>query len=144
MVANPFAFASADSATAVKIGSAAREAMKGIAGRNFSVVEQAQMNDALKQYGYPVDAILSPPLATTLAKNIQARVLMTGTLARGAGGGTSVTARLTGVNDDAGRCHLPTEGQPGDSARSGRHWTRVSRSPTQACIDSDQQPDKAV
>src|SRR3990172_4373910 len=102
MVANPFAFASADSATAVKIGSAAREEMKGIAGRNFNVVEQAQMNDALKQYGYTVDAILSPPLATTLAKNIQARVLMSGTMARGAGGRTSVTARLTGVNDDAG------------------------------------------
>ena len=102
MVANPFAFASADSATAVKIGSAAREEMKGIAGRNFNVVEQVQMNDALKQYGYPVDAILSPPLATTLAKNIQARVLMSGTMARGAGGRTSVTARLMGVNDDAG------------------------------------------
>ena len=62
--------------------------MKDIAGRNFTVVEQSQMNDALKQYGYPVDAILSPPLATTLAKNIQARVLMTGTLARGGGGRT--------------------------------------------------------
>ena len=43
------------------------------------------MNDALKQYGYPVDAILTPPLATTLAKNIQARVLMTATLGPGSG-----------------------------------------------------------
>ena len=56
--------------------------MKDIVGRNFNVVEQTQMNDALKQYGYPVDAILSPPLATTLAKNIQARVIVTGTLAK--------------------------------------------------------------
>ena len=56
--------------------------MKDVAGRNFTVVEQSQMNDALKQYGYPMDAILSPPLATTLAKNIQARVLMTGTMVR--------------------------------------------------------------
>jgi tetratricopeptide (TPR) repeat protein len=111
MVANPFAFAPADSATAVKIGSAAREQMKGIAGRNFNVIEQAQMNDALKQYGYPIDAILSPPLATTLAKNIQARVLMTGTMARGAGGRTSVTARLTGVNDDAGNVVTLTQQQ---------------------------------
>src|SRR5438093_4083557 len=102
MVANPFTFASADSASAVKIGSAAREEMKPIVGRNFTVVEQAQMNDALKQYGYPVDAILSPPLATTLAKNIQARVLMSGTLAHGAGERTAVTARLIGVNDEAG------------------------------------------
>ena len=80
MVANPFANAPADSANAVRIGSAAREQMKEVVGRNFTVVEQAQMNDALKQYGYPVDAILSPPLATTLAKNIQARVIMSGTL----------------------------------------------------------------
>jgi len=31
------------------------------------------MNEALTQYGYPKDAILSPALAITLAKNIQAR-----------------------------------------------------------------------
>ena len=43
------------------------------------------MNDALTQYGYPKDAILSPALATTLAKNIQARFLVTSTLAEGAG-----------------------------------------------------------
>jgi len=105
MVANPFAFASADSANAVRIGAAAREEMKAVAGRNFTVIEQTQMNDALKQYGYPIDAILSPPLATTLAKNIQARVVVTGTMTRGtggAGGPNTVTARLIGVNDDAG------------------------------------------
>ena len=60
------------------------------------------MNDALKQYGYPVDAILSPALATTLAKNIQARFVVNSTMNKGAGGRYVVTARLTGVNDDAG------------------------------------------
>ena len=72
MVANPFAFAPPIRPTPSD-RTAAREEIKDIAGRNFTVVEQAQMNDALKQYGYPIDAILSPPLATTLAKNIQAR-----------------------------------------------------------------------
>src|ERR671910_1642235 len=110
MVANPFANAPADSANAVRIGSAAREQMKDVVGRNYSVVEQSQMNDALKQYGYPVDAILSPPLATTLAKNIQARVLMTGTMVR-ASNRISVTARLTGVNDDAGNLVALPQGQ---------------------------------
>ncbi len=76
MVANPFAFASADSAPAVGIGSGIREEMKDVVGRDFQVVEQQQMNDALTQYGYPKDAILSPALATTLAKNIQARYLV--------------------------------------------------------------------
>jgi tetratricopeptide (TPR) repeat protein len=102
MVANPFAFAPGDSANAVRLGSAMRQEMKDIVGRNYTVIEQSQMNDALKQYGYPIDAILSPPLATTLAKNIQARVILTGTLAKAEGGRTTVTARLIGVNDDAG------------------------------------------
>ena len=92
MVANPFAYAPNDSANAVHIGTAMRQAMKDIVGRNYNVIEQSQMNDALKQYGYPIDAILSPPLATTLAKNIQARVIVTGTLAKANNGRPSVTA----------------------------------------------------
>lgn len=151
MVANPFAFASADSATAVKIGSAAREEMKDIAGRNFTVVEQAQMNDALKQYGYPVDAILSPPLANTLAKNIQARVLMSGTMSRGAGGRTAVTARLMGVNDDAGYVVSLTQA-PGQSLQDfGKKLARalepaVKALPdAKACVDQQaSKPDKAA
>jgi tetratricopeptide (TPR) repeat protein len=102
MVANPFAFATADSAPAVRIGSSLRDQMKEVVGRDYQVVEQTQMNDALKQYGYPVDAILSPALATTLAKNIQARFLVNSTLNKGDGGRYTVTARLIGVNDDAG------------------------------------------
>lgn len=102
MVANPFAFAAADSAPAVKIGSGVREELKSVVGRDYQVIEQTQMNDALKQYGYPVDAILSPALATTLAKNIQARFVVNSTLNKGEGGRYAVTARLIGVSDDAG------------------------------------------
>ena len=150
MVANPFAFASADSASAVRIGSAARTEMKAIVGRDFTVVEQAQMNDALKQYGYPVDAILSPPLATTLAKNIQARVLMSGTMARGAGGGTVVTARLIGVNDDAGYVVTLTQ-QKGQTLEDfGKKLARAlepavkSLADARACVDQrTSKPDKA-
>jgi tetratricopeptide (TPR) repeat protein len=150
MVANPFAFAPADSATAVRIGSATRSEMKGIAGRNFNVVEQAQMNDALKQYGYPVDAILSPPLATTLAKNIQARVLVAGTMARGAGGRTSVTARLTGVNDDAGNVVTLTQQQGQTLDDFGKRLAQAlapavkSLPDAKACVDQrTSKPDKA-
>jgi tetratricopeptide (TPR) repeat protein len=150
MVANPFAFASADSASAVKIGTAAREEMKTIVGRTFSVVEQAQMNDALKQYGYPVDAILSPPLATTLAKNIQARVIMSGTMSRGAGGGTTVTARLIGVNDDAGNVVALTQPKGQSLEDFGKKLARAlepavkSLPDARACIDlRATKPDKA-
>jgi tetratricopeptide (TPR) repeat protein len=153
MVANPFAFAGADSANAVKIGSAAREEMKNVVGENFVVVEQAQMNDALKQYGYPVDAILSPPLATTLAKNIQARVLVTGTMTRGtggAGGPTTVTARLVGVNDDAGNVVTLTQQQGQSFEDFGKKMARAmepavkSLPDARECIDQrTAKPDKA-
>jgi tetratricopeptide (TPR) repeat protein len=150
MVANPFANAPADSANAVRIGSAAREQMKDVAGRSYTVVEQSQMNDALKQYGYPVDAILSPPLATTLAKNIQARVLMTGTMVR-AGNRVSVTARLAGVNDDAGNVVALTQGQ-GQSLDDFGKKLAQSLAPAvkalpdaKACVDQrTTKPDKAV
>jgi tetratricopeptide (TPR) repeat protein len=146
MVANPFAFASADSANAVRIGTALRQQMKDIVGRNFSVVEQSQMNDALKQYGYPVDAILSPPLATTLAKNIQARVLVTGTMSRGEGGRTSVTARLVGVNDDAGNVVTLTQQQGQSHEDFGKKLAQAlapavkSLPDAKACVD--QRPSK--
>ena len=102
MVANPFAFAAADSAPAVKIGTALREGVKGTVGRDYQVVEQTQMNEALTQYGYPKDAILSPALAITLAKNIQARFVVTSTLNKAEGNRYTVTARVIGVSDDAG------------------------------------------
>ena len=150
MVANPFANAPADSANAVRIGSAAREELKDVVGRNFTVVEQSQMNDALKQYGYPIDAILSPPLATTLAKNIQARVLMTGTMVR-AGDRVAVTARLTGVNDDAGNVVALTQGQGQSLEDFGKKLARamgpaVKALPdAKACVDQrTSKPDKAV
>lgn len=149
MVANPFAFAAADSANAVKIGSAARAEMKAIVGRTFSVVEQTQMNDALKQYGYPTDAILTPQLAVTLAKNIQARVVLTGSMAR-AGERMSVTARLIGVNDEAGNVVSLTQA-PGQSVEDfGKKLARalepaVKALPdAKACVDQQtSKPDKA-
>ena len=98
MVANPFAFAPADSAPAVKIGTALREGMKDKVGRDYQVIEQTQMNDALTQYGYPKDAILSPALAITLAKNIQARFVVNSTLNKGEGARYTVTARLIGAS----------------------------------------------
>lgn len=109
MVANPFAFDPADSAPAVKIGSSLRDEMKNVAGHDYQVVEQSQMNEALKQYGYPIDAILSPALAITLAKNIQARFVVNSTISKGNGGRFTVTARLVGVNDDAGNVVTVTQ-----------------------------------
>jgi tetratricopeptide (TPR) repeat protein len=151
MVANPFAFASADSSAAVQIGSAMREEMKGVVGRDFQVVEQTQMNDALKQYGYPVDAILSPALATTLAKNIQARFVVNSTMAKGDGGRYTVSARLVGVSDDAGNVVTLTQ-NAGESPQAFGKRLAAALQPAvkslpdaKACIDQrTAKPDKAA
>src|SRR6478672_1838472 len=150
MVANPFAFAPGDSANAVRIGTAMRQELKDIAGRNYTVIEQSQMNDALKQYGYPIDAILSPPLATTLAKNIQARIVVTSTLASAAGARPTVTARLIGVNDDAGSVVSLTQAQGQSPDDFGKKVAQAlepalkSLSDAKACVDQQSsKPDKA-
>ena len=43
------------------------------------------MNDALKQYGYPKRCHPEPGARPTLAKNIQARYIVTSTLAKARG-----------------------------------------------------------
>ena len=151
MVANPFAFAGADSATAVAIGSAARNEMKDVVGRDYQVVEQTQMNDALTQYGYPKDAILSPALAATLAKNIQARFIVTSTMAKGEGNRYTVTARLAGVNDDAGNVVTLTQNAGESPEAFGKRLADAlepavkSLADAKGCIDQrTTKPDKAA
>jgi tetratricopeptide (TPR) repeat protein len=151
MVANPFAFAAADSAPAVAIGTALRGEMKDVVGRDFTVVEQTQMNDALTQYGYPKDAILSPALAVTLAKNIQARFLVSSTMAKGEGNRYSVTARLTGVNDDAGNVVTLTQNAGESPDAFGKRLADALEPAAKSLLDAKgcvelraTKPDKAV
>ncbi len=101
MVANPYAFASTDSAAAVQIGSAVRDRMDNVARNEFQVLSRKTMNEALEKYGYPDDAILQPLVQRRFAIELTARMLVTSTLARNDGLHT-VTARLVGISDDAG------------------------------------------
>ena len=87
---------------------------EGRRGRDYTVIEQAQMNDALTQYGYPKDAILSPALAVTLAKNIQARFLVNSTISKGGRDFVTPSRPLTGTNDDAGNLVTLTQ-NPGET-----------------------------
>ncbi len=151
MVANPFAFAPADSAPAVAIGTSLRNEMKGVVGRNYTIVEQSQMNDALTQYGYPKDAILSPALATTLAKNILARFLVSSTMAKGEGNRYTVSARLAGVNDDAGNVVALTQNAGESPEAFGKRLADAlepaakSMEDAKACVDQrTTKPDKAI
>ncbi|HXE58407.1 MAG TPA: hypothetical protein VNK43_10440 [Gemmatimonadales bacterium] len=102
LVANPHVFTGADSAAAVQIGGAMRTELADNVGRDYAVIPQAQMNEALVQFGYPKDAILSPAVARSLANTLQAPRLVTATMNRGEGGRYVVTARYAGTGDDAG------------------------------------------
>jgi tetratricopeptide (TPR) repeat protein len=151
MVANPFAFAPTDSAPSVAIGSSLRNEMKGVVGRNYTVVEQTQMNDALTQYGYPKDAILSPALALTLAKNIQARYLVTSTMQKGQGNRFTVSARIAGVNDDAGNAVTLTQNASESPEAFGKRLADALEPATKsledakACVDQrNTKTDKAI
>jgi tetratricopeptide (TPR) repeat protein len=151
MVANPFAFAAADSAPAVKMGTALREAVKGSVGRDYQVIEQTQMNEALTQYGYPKDAILSPALAITLAKNIQARFVVNSTLNKADAGRYTVTARVIGVSDDAGNVVTLTQNAGETPEAFGKRLANAlepavkSLADAKACVDQrTAKPDKAA
>jgi tetratricopeptide (TPR) repeat protein len=103
LVSNPYVFAQADSAPAVHVGDAMRKRMEKTSGADYSVVPDSIMNAALLQFGYPKDAILSPVLARTLAKNLPGtRVVITSTLSKAPDGSRTIVARLSGTNDDAG------------------------------------------
>lgn len=117
LVATPYAFLAADSAAAVEIGNALRLRMEKVAGSTYRVVPVKQMQSALAQYGYPIDALLSPIVARRLAQELQARALLASTMAKAEGGaGYAVTARLAGLNDDAGNV-VVVQQAPGQSLR---------------------------
>lgn len=117
MVANPYSFLEGDSVAAVEIGTAMRLRMERVAGTTYRVIPVKQMQAALEQYGYPLDAILSPIVARRLAQELQARVLLASTMAKVEGGtGYAVTARLAGLNDDAGNVVVVKQA-PGQSLK---------------------------
>ncbi|HJR33379.1 MAG TPA: hypothetical protein VJ817_00395, partial [Gemmatimonadales bacterium] len=102
LVANPHSFSAQDSTAAVRVGAGLRDRIEKTADRWFKVVLRAQMNEALQQYAYPVDALLPPLVARQLGQSLTARAMVVSTLQRGEGGRFTVDARLANMNDDAG------------------------------------------
>lgn len=114
MVSNPYALRTTDSATSVQIGTALRNRMDRIANNVYNVLSREQMNEALLQYTYGRDAILTPAVQRQFAQALSARVLLSSTMARGQSGNLQITARLAGLNDDAGTVVTVTQA-PGQS-----------------------------
>ena len=103
LVANPHSFSAQDSTAAVRIGAGLRDKIDGEADKWYKTLTRAQMNEALQQYAYPVDAVLPPMVARQLATSLQARVMIIGTMLKGEGNRYTVEARMIGTNDDAGQ-----------------------------------------
>ncbi len=151
MVATPFAFVEADSTLAVEVGNALRNRMDRVSGSTYRVVPLEQMQSALVQYGYPADAILPPVVARVLALQLQSRVLMTSSLSKNESGVYVVTARLAGVNDDAGNVVVVRQA-PGQSSKQFGESVADAFSPAvksadaaKLCVDDrTAKPDKAA
>ncbi len=101
-VATPFVFATTDSTAAVRVGDGLRKRMDKVAGKWFRVISRDQMNEALMQYAYPSDAVLAPMVSLQLAKTLQARAMVAGTMSKGGDNLFSAVVRVLGVNDKAG------------------------------------------
>ena len=138
MVATPFAFVEGDSTMAVEVGNALRNRMDRVAGSTYRIVPLEQMQSALVQYGYPADAILSPVVARVLALQLQSRVLMTSSLSKNEGGVYTVTARLAGVNDDAGNV-VVVQQAPGQSTKQFGEAVAEAFSPAVKSADEAKQ-----
>lgn len=103
LVANPHSFSSQDSTASVRVGAGMREKIDKVAEKWHKTLTRSQMNEALQQYAYPVDAVLPPMVAKQLAQSLNARVMVVSTMLKGEGGRYAVEARLVGANDDAGQ-----------------------------------------
>jgi hypothetical protein len=109
------------------------------------------MNDALKQFGYPADAILAQLPLRAFAQSLNARFTVVSSMTRDAGGKYTITSRLSGLNDDAGNVVTVTQaaGQPpaelGAKAADGFTSALKVWAEARACIDqSKTAPDKAA
>ncbi|MEO8199095.1 MAG: hypothetical protein ABI679_01110 [Gemmatimonadota bacterium] len=109
MVSNPYALRSSDSAVSVQIGAAMRTRMQRVANGTYNVMTREQMNTALETFTYPHDAILNRPVQRQFASSVNARVLLSSQMARTEGGQVTLTARLAGLNDDAGSVITATQ-----------------------------------
>ena len=149
LVGNPFVFAATDSAAAVATGRAMRERMEKAASRDYGVIADSLMNRALLEYGFPKDAILTPEQVSRLGRQINGRVVVSSTMARGQGGGHMLTARLTGQGDDVGNVVKITQGATptalGTAAIDALQPALRSWPDARACMDERAgKPDKAA
>ncbi len=151
LVGNPFSYNAEDSSHAVAIGEGLRVRMDKIVNGDFRVVTRVEMNEALKQFGYPMDAILGPLPLRSLAQSLNARVMVLTTFSHDGKGSHVVNARLAGLNDDAGVVVTTPEGEFKDHAQLGAKLADgfgpalKSFADAKACVEQSRNaPEKAI
>jgi tetratricopeptide (TPR) repeat protein len=108
LVVNPFlvgrlsADNPADSTSSVTIGTNIRGRLSDKVGSDWQVITRAQMNNALTQWGYPADAVLTPTLADQMARQLTVRAMIAGYLTKDQTGQYVLTARVTRPNFNLG------------------------------------------
>ncbi|MGH7533044.1 MAG: tetratricopeptide repeat protein [Gemmatimonadales bacterium] len=151
LVANPSIDRAADSAASVAIGDGMRQRMPHVAGDRFVVVSRKDMGNALDQFGFPRDAILTPEVARKLASALTARTLVTSVLGKDGGSRYRLVARFVGLSDDAGRTIVRVQGQGqslddfGAAAADAFQETLRAHQDAKDCLDKlqDVKPDSA-
>jgi tetratricopeptide (TPR) repeat protein len=125
--------------------------MEKLAEGQFRVVTRTEMNEALKQFGYPADAILSPLPLRAFAQSLNARIMVVSTVTHDAAGKHTITARLAGLNDDAGAVVATPQGtsenhaELGGKIADGFAPALKVYADAKACVDqSKTAPDKAA
>ncbi|HSC59024.1 MAG TPA: hypothetical protein VLC11_05635 [Gemmatimonadales bacterium] len=151
LVANPSIDRASDSAASVAIGDGMRQRMAHVVSDRFVVVSRKEMGDALDQFGFPRDAILSPEVARKLAPALNARTLVTSVLGKDGGSRFRLVARFAGLSDAAGNTVVVVQA-PGQSleafgASGADAFERATRAhqDAKACLDKlqDVKPDSA-
>ncbi|MDZ4863680.1 MAG: hypothetical protein SGJ01_09570 [Gemmatimonadota bacterium] len=151
LVGNPHTFSPADSAASVAIADGLRGKVDKLVGTVFRVLTRQEMNDALQQYGYPKDAILSVTTTRVLAQALNSKAMVVSTLSKDQAGHYVVTSRFGGINDDAANVVSVTQaagqGLPDVGVRVAEGFASSLKAfpDAKACVDqSKTAPDKAL
>jgi tetratricopeptide (TPR) repeat protein len=137
LVANPYTFSSSDSAAAVRVGAGLRERTEGKADKWYTVIQRDQMNEALRQYAYPEDAVLPPLVARQLAASLQARAMIVSTMSREQGR-VLVESRLIKTNHEAGHMIRLTQAANQSFEEFGQRLADSLESAFKALPDAEQ------
>lgn len=143
MVANPALATSIDSAASVAVGDGMREKISKAVAGTFTVLTKRDMNMALATYGFAENEVLNATSAMRLANQMDARVVVTSTLSKGADGRFTITVRVAGSSASLDVGHVVTvaqlPGQPlGDfGGKAGEAITPAIKgwNDAKACLD---------